>query len=150
MPRFGIRVDLRVSVVDLRQAAQAAVDAESLRGVAAAIGMSPPGLQHFLRGGLPLRPTLRKLAAWYTGRAHRQHHVTEEALYAALALLLDDLPAVERQGAARELMRVLRRHYGKVRVEPPSWTYTLAGDEEEAAERTSSSVEGTDRARGRE
>lgn len=122
--------DLRLSVSELRRAAQAAVHAESLRSVAAAIGMSPPGLQHFLGGGRPLPPTLRKLAAWYVRRAHSRHHVPEPALYAALALLLDDLPAAGREEVGREMMEVLRRQYAKFRVEAPSWTYTLGGEVE--------------------
>ena len=54
-----LRVDL------LRGAVRRAVEASSQRKVARQIGMSAPGLRAFLDGARPLRPTWRKLHAWY-------------------------------------------------------------------------------------
>lgn len=119
--------DLRASVGEIRRAVRAAVDAGSLRGVAAEIGMSAPGLQHFLGGGMPLRPTLRKLAAWYTLRSFVRHHAPAEALHVALALLLEGLPLEGRDEAGREVLEVLRRHYARFRLDPPDWTYGRPG-----------------------
>ncbi|HEX5727084.1 MAG TPA: hypothetical protein VFX98_16525 [Longimicrobiaceae bacterium] len=111
--------DLRASAGEFRRAAAAAVAERSLRGVAAEIGMSAPGLQHFLDGGAPFRRTLRKLAAWYALRGAARGYAPEAALNAALALLLEGLPEEGRAEAGEEVLAVLRRHYARFGQVPP-------------------------------
>ena len=94
----------------MRSAAQAAADATSLRSVAAAIGMSAPGLQHFLNGGSPLRPTLRKLVKWYAGHVRTAGKNSDDELRAVVALLLTYFPPQQQEQAGSEVMQVIARY----------------------------------------
>lgn len=114
--------DRRVTVDVLRTAVRRAVEATSLRGVARDIGMSAPGLQHFLDGGTPFRRTLRNLMAWYTRESATRREISDETVHAALAILLEGVPPEARAEMERKVIAVLRSAYSEQGLKPPGWT----------------------------
>lgn len=88
---------------------------------ASAIGMSAPGLRNFLDGGTPRRSTFRKLSEWYVREAASAGDVSDEAIEAALALMLSGVPESGRADAARMLLEVLRTAYQKHGAPVPEW-----------------------------
>ena len=117
-PRRLPRDVLLTAEGELRDAASAAVQAGSLRGVAARIGMSAPGLQHFLDGGTPQRRTLRKLAVWYVLWALPLRARPELTSLIAVAVLVEPLPLDARAVAVRELVAAARRPYDRAGALP--------------------------------
>lgn len=83
--------------------------------------MSAPGLRNFLDGGTPRRSTFRKLSEWYVREAASAGDVSDEAIEAALALMLDGLPESGRADAARVVLDALRTAYQKHRAPIPGW-----------------------------
>jgi hypothetical protein len=97
-PRFDTSV--------ARRLAARRVDESSLRAVAAEIGLSKSGLDHFLKGREPYAKTRVKLAAWLM----RQAHPTAESIRAgdvdaAIALLDRYMNAVGSDGAREQRVR---------------------------------------------
>lgn len=117
--------EVRASVDILRQAASWSVSAASLRQVAREVGMSPSGLQKFLDGSSPYSATRKKLARWYVRRGHEPD---VHAALAALEVLVQDLPPVERlQAMDRALVALARSRIGK----SPSWMKQVRSQLEE-------------------
>lgn len=103
----------------LREAAQRAVDASSLRAVAEAVGISHPGLMKFLDGSEPHPATLTKLMRWYL-RASAVP-LDEETALAAIELLVRSVPEPERERVRAGLLDVLREGHRKRGNDPPPW-----------------------------
>lgn len=108
-----------VSVI--RDAAQRAVAAESLRPVAARIGLSTMGLRAFLLGTTPRRATEEKLRTWYTA-------VTLENTRNAAGRLLADLPEPKRAAALQRMMDALEVLYRQQGERPPWWIEAIKED----------------------
>lgn len=108
----------RPLVSAIRDAAQRAVAAESLRPVAKRIGLSAMGLRAFLRGATPRRSTEEKLRTWYAA-------LLLENARAAADTLLADLPEPRRAAALRDLMNGLEQLYRQRGERPPWWIAAL-------------------------
>lgn len=109
----------RLSVSRLREAAQRAVDASSLRAVADAIGISHPGLMKFLGGAEPQAATLRSLIGWYMRDSAVP--LDQDTAAAAIDLLVGSYPEVERELVRAGLLAVLRDAHRKLGTDPPAW-----------------------------
>jgi len=109
----------RLSVI--RSAVAEAAAACTLRGVAAEIGMSHTGVLAFLGGGEPRQTTLRKLNEWYTKHAAEAGTVDADGINAALAVLLNAVPDVDREEGRRTPLDALRGACKAARVPPPDW-----------------------------
>lgn len=108
----------RPLVSTIREAAQRAVAAESLRPVAKRVGLSTMGLRAFLRGATPRRSTEEKLRTWYAA-------LVLENARAAADTLLADLPEAKRAAALRDLMNGLEQLYRQRGERPPWWIAAL-------------------------
>ncbi len=107
------------SVVRLRDAVHARVEATSRRATAREIGLTPRGLELFLSGAKPQSKTLAKLLAWY------EQHVAEAegppiSEVEAIRVLLRPLPCEARQQARERLVRSLAALYSDVGVPLPA------------------------------
>jgi hypothetical protein len=111
----------RPGVSVIRDAAKKAVAAESLRPVAARIGLSTMGLHAFLLGSTPRHATEEKLRAWYTA-------VVLEDARATADQLLAHLPEARRAGALPRLMDALEEFYRGEGERPPWWIGVLRED----------------------
>jgi hypothetical protein len=112
----------RPLVSAIRDAAQRAVAAESLRPVAKRIGLSTMGLRAFLRGATPRSSTEEKLRTWYTA-------VVLENARAAADTLLADLPEAKRAVALPDLADGLEKIYKQRGERPPWWIAALREDD---------------------
>lgn len=116
----------RISVHVLRNAAERAVKASSLRSVARDVGLSPMGLSSFIKGTDPLPSTVEKLTTWYLRMlVERGRTTTGTTARAALAVLLDFLPERERKAVVREFRRALEKQAKAARVPLPDWVEEL-------------------------
>jgi hypothetical protein len=110
-----------VLVSTIRDAAQRAVAAESLRPVAKRVGLSTMGLRAFLLGATPRRSTEEKLRTWYAA-------LVLEKARAAAGTLLADLPEPRRAAAVQALMDGLEQIYRQRGERPPWWIAVLKED----------------------
>jgi hypothetical protein len=115
----------RPLVSAIREAAQRAVAAESLRPVAKRIGLSTMGLRAFLRGATPRRSTEDKLRTWYAA-------VLLESARSAADTFLADLPEPRRAGALKELTTAVEQIYRRRGERPPWWIAALEADTPES------------------
>lgn len=111
---------------ELRGAVRREVDGSSLRAVARSIGLSPSGLQKFLDGAEPYRPTRAKLRHWYLGT--QSAPTTAAEAEASLQVLLKGVPPGERGEVRRRVLDAVREMHVAAGRPPPLW---LAGLEEE-------------------
>lgn len=123
----GQRADPRAAPADvLRAALRLKIDQTSLRKVAREVGMSLGGFHGFL-GGTDAHPaTLRKVRAWYVREMARRREeeslqVDSATVEAALAVLLDDLPADLRADAEEALRAALSEWCAEHGARPPTW-----------------------------
>ena len=113
-------------VEELRDAARQAVELESLRSVARAIGLSAPGLSDFLAGSRPRQRTLRRLVAWDLRRRRPSgEEPPPETIENAIALMTERLWRAERARTRRELLQVIAEAFRRVDVAAPTWLTTL-------------------------
>ena len=119
--------DVRVSVDAMRRAAAVAVEAASLRSVAADVGMSPTGLRQFLNGRAPYSATLRRLTAWYVRWELARAGFTPDVARAAVRVLLEAIPDAERDASSAALLAWLAEEHRRRRAEPPPWLEALRG-----------------------
>ncbi|HEX5724980.1 MAG TPA: hypothetical protein VFX98_05915 [Longimicrobiaceae bacterium] len=115
------------SVEAIRHAAEEAVNAGSLRSVAASVGMSPTGLRQFLNGRTPYRATLRKLADWYLHYQLGRHEFSAETARAGMFVLLEAVPEAHQAHARERLLDRLAEIHRDLRLRPPSWLARLRG-----------------------
>ena len=116
-----------VPIGSLRRTVAMQVQATSLRHVARRIGMSPTGLEKFLRGAEPYAVVRRKLADWW-GRegGSPTAQVSPELAAEALTALVRDLPPSQRREAMAEMLEVLRAAHRMDGVPIPAWLDELA------------------------
>jgi hypothetical protein len=110
-----------VRVPAIRAAVAAAIERRTLRGVAAEIGMSHTGLMAFVGGGEPRPGTVRKLQAWYVKHAAELGPVDEDAIHAALALLLDGIPERDVPPARERVLAAIRESFSRSGAPRPAW-----------------------------
>ena len=107
-----------VSVVRLREAVQAQVEATSRRATAREIGLTPRGLELFLSGAKPQTKTLAKLLSWY-----EQHVASADgppiSEADAIRVLLRPLPLEARLQARQRMSELLHTLYLEAGVELP-------------------------------
>lgn len=114
--------DRFLSADALRAFAATRVASEGLGQVARAIGVPKSSLKYFLEGGVPRRPTLRKLQDWYllvTLEGISASGASAEA--AALAFLLRDLPEPLRHEAYRRALALWGEMFDAARLPQPLW-----------------------------
>ncbi|HZG42355.1 MAG TPA: hypothetical protein VEY93_05295 [Longimicrobium sp.] len=119
----------RLSVSVLRQAAREAMERTSSRAVARDVDMSPLGLREFIAGAEPRSATIRKLTAWYIRQ--REHGsdapVNAETAEAAIAFLLEHIPAQHRDDARAALIQLIDSKGQHVGAPEPAWISDLRG-----------------------
>ena len=108
----------------IRAAVAAAIERRTLRGVATEIGMSHTGLMAFVDGGEPRPGTVRKLQAWYVKHAAELGPVDEDAIQAALAMLLDGIPQSEVPAARERVLAAVREIFSRSGAQLPAWLYS--------------------------
>jgi hypothetical protein len=117
----------RISIRVLRQAAREAMERTSSRAVARDVDMSPLGLREFIAGAEPRSATIRKLTAWYIRQ--REHGsdapVDAETAEAAIAFLLEHIPAQHRDDTRAALLELIRGKGRQVGVASPAWIEDL-------------------------
>ncbi len=117
----------RISVSVLRGAVRDAIDRTSSHVVAKAVGLSAPGIREFANGAEPRSATIRKLTAWYLRQ--REHGsdapVNAETAEAAIACLLEHIPAQHRDDTRAALLELIRSKGRQVGVASPAWIEDL-------------------------
>jgi hypothetical protein len=98
------------------------LEVQSTRTLAGAIGVSPAGLRHFLKGGEPYERTARKLLAWYIQHGQGIPAIAIDAARAAVSALADSLPKEVRAEARRMILDATRRACSQHGRQPPPWT----------------------------
>lgn len=110
-----------VPIERVRQAVIRAVSESSLRKLAREIGLSAPGLTHFIEGGEPFKPTVRKLVEWYVRDAANRRGIDQDTATAALSLLTDGMPNAEAEATRARILAELRDGYKRSGTPPPAW-----------------------------
>jgi Ser/Thr protein kinase RdoA (MazF antagonist) len=110
----------------LRAALRLRIDQTSLRNVAREVGMSLGGFHGFLAGTDAHPATLRKVRAWYVREMARRREeesleVDSATAQAALAVLLEDIPAHLRAEAEKAMRSALTDWCGQHRARAPGW-----------------------------
>lgn len=118
--------EVSVRVEAMREAVRLAVSAKSLRAVAREVGLSPMGLSNFLNGRQPYTATRRKLTLWYAEHGS-QLGAREDAVRAALDILLEGLPTKGRERGMEAVLEVVERMHRDSRTQPPAWLRVLRG-----------------------
>lgn len=125
MPPGEPRIPVRV----LRQAAREAMERTSSRAVARDVEMSPLGLREFIAGAEPRSATIRKLTAWYIRQ--REHAsdspVDAQTAEAAIAFLLEHIPAQHRDGVRAALIGLIDSEGKRRDAAEPAWMSELRG-----------------------
>jgi hypothetical protein len=110
----------------VREALEARKEAASLRQVAREVGMSPTGLQKVLDGARPYSATRRKLERWYVREtAQYPGSFSAGSAFAALSVLVQDLPPGRRKDVLARLVSDLREGYAAAGPPIPSWVDEL-------------------------
>lgn len=119
MPPGEPRIPVRV----LRLAAREAMERTSSRAVARDVDMSPLGLREFIAGAEPRSATIRKLTAWYIRQ--REHGsdppVDAETAEAAIAFLLEHIPAQHRGDVRAALIELIDTEGNRQGAVTPAW-----------------------------
>lgn len=112
----------QTSIGRLREAVTIRVQATSLRAVARQVGMSPSGLDKFLNGGMPYQKSRRKLFDWlHRERGNLGADLTVDAMAAALASLVRDLPPDRREISLHAVLGTLQDLYATHSESAPAW-----------------------------
>jgi hypothetical protein len=111
----------------VRRSVAIQVQATSLRHVARRVGMSPTGLEKFLRGAEPYTVIRRKLVDWWNREGESPNaEVSTDLAADALNALVRDLPAAQQRAAMVEMLQVLRSAHEMDGVPVPPWLRELA------------------------
>lgn len=116
-----------IPVPRLREAARRAVERSSSHEVGKALGLSAPAVRNFIGGAEPRPATLRKLTAWYVREAAAAHELDAETAGAALALLLEGVPASRRAEGIRKVLVAIREVHAEGGVPTPVWATESPG-----------------------
>lgn len=124
--------DRRVSTRTLRETADRAVKASSLRGVARLVGLSAMGLRDFIRGQKePRASTLLKVERWYFAHAAPfREAVDEETVRAALMAALEPVPERSRDRRLAQMLDTLAAIYREDGIPVPAWMRGGRGEDE--------------------
>ena len=121
-------------IPQMRTAVVERVERTSLRSVAREVGMSPTGLKKFLDGNMPYAKTIQRLRRWYLQHAaDARQEISEEDAFAALRVLMHDLPASVQAQTIESMLQCMEQSYAASRREVPRWVadvrerYGLAG-----------------------
>ena len=95
----------KVSLDRLRAAAQTAVDASSIRSVAAQMGLSFTALRWFLRGGTPQAASQKRLYEWFVAGPKPTTSPIKAEVSAAIDLLASFLAAPATASVSRSRMK---------------------------------------------
>jgi hypothetical protein len=119
-----MRVDEpRVPVAQLRDAVREAIESTSSHVVARDVGLTAPSIRAFVAGSEPRPSTIRKLTTWYLRYRRRTAGGTLDAgtAAAAVALLLEHIPAPRREKVHAELYQWLEQRSKQTRAGTPAW-----------------------------
>jgi hypothetical protein len=108
-------------VAVLREAVRRAVEATSLRAVAAQIGLTHHSVRNFLNGSSPHASNVRKLREWYVREAASAPEPSAESVEAALSILTETLPEDRRESIGRKMLEMLREEHTASGVRLPRW-----------------------------
>lgn len=110
----------------IREVLTARIEATSLRRVARDVGMSPTGLRKLLEGSRPYSATRQKLERWYVREtAQYGGPLSAGSAFAALRVLVQDLPVAHRRGALEGLFAAVREAYAAAQTPEPVWLEEL-------------------------
>jgi hypothetical protein len=118
------------SLDSIRDTVVRAIERTSLRQTAVDVGLTARGLSRFLAGAPPRASTVRKLREWSVRNAAKNEGASAETAAAALALLVEWLPAEQRDDAADALVSELERRAKAGGVAVPRWLASLRGGDE--------------------
>lgn len=105
----------------VREALRRAIDVRSLRQVAREVGLSPRGLNLFLRGNASQTRTARKLRDWYVLHAAEDVGASGDTAAASLGHLLDGLDAADREQGVLMILGILEMLHRRRDRPPPAW-----------------------------
>lgn len=106
----------------LRTALLRATEEKTLREVAGQVGMTPAGLQRYIRAiTRPRESTQRKLREWYLREAQSWVGLDPKLAHAAIAVLLEGLPPVAEHRASAALAILIRDAFVEADISPPRW-----------------------------
>jgi hypothetical protein len=113
-------------IPQLRTAVIERVERTSLRSAAREIGMSPTGLRKFLDGNMPYTKTLHRLRKWYLQHAaDSRYDITEEDAFAALRVLVHDLPEPVQAQTIQGMLECMEESYTRSHKDVPAWVAEL-------------------------
>lgn len=117
----GGTLDVRL-IPQMREAVMERVERTSLRTAAREIGMSPSGLKKFLDGNMPYTKTIHRLRRWYLQHAAQaREELSDEDAYAALRVLVYDLPASVQAQTVDAMLHCMEQSYERTRRDVPPW-----------------------------
>lgn len=117
----GGTLDVRL-IPQMREAVMERVERTSLRTAAREIGMSPSGLKKFLDGNMPYTKTIHRLRRWYLQHAAQaREELSDEDAYAALRVLVYDLPASIQAQTVDAMLHCMEQSYIRTRRDVPPW-----------------------------
>lgn len=106
----------------MREAVTERAERTSLRTAAREIGMSPSGLKKFLDGNTPYTKTVHRLRRWYLQHAgDAREELSEDEAYAALSVLVHDLPPGARAYTMATMVDCVEQGYAHTRRDVPTW-----------------------------
>lgn len=106
----------------MREAVTERAERTSLRTAAREIGMSPSGLKKFLDGNTPYTKTVHRLQRWYLQHAgDAREELSEDEAYAALSVLVHDLPPGTRAYTMATMVECVEQGYARTRRDVPAW-----------------------------
>jgi hypothetical protein len=109
-------------IPQLRTAVIERVERTSLRSAAREIGMSPTGLKKFLDGNMPYTKTIHRLRRWYLRyAADARHEISDEDAFAALRVLMHDLPPDAQAQTIQGMLECMEKSYAAAVRETPAW-----------------------------
>ncbi|WP_420129605.1 hypothetical protein [Longimicrobium sp.] len=113
--------DVRL-IPQMREAVMERVERTSLRTAAREIGMSPSGLKKFLDGNMPYTKTIHRLRRWYLAHAaEAREELTDEEAFAALRVLVHDLPPGMQAQTVEGMLHCMEQSYTRSRRDIPPW-----------------------------
>lgn len=114
-------LDVRL-IPQMREAVVERVERTSLRTAAREIGMSPSGLKKFLDGNMPYTKTIHRLRRWYLQHtAQKREELSDEDAFAALRVLVFDLPPSAQANTVDAMLRCMEEAYVRTHREIPPW-----------------------------
>lgn len=117
----GGQMDVRLIPL-MRETVMEHVERTSLRTAAKEIGMSPSGLKKFLDGNMPYTKTIHRLRRWYLQHISRtREELSSEEVFAALRVLLYDLPAGVHAQTVEAVLQCMEQGYVRTHREIPAW-----------------------------